>query len=161
MHDTLPSNHIDIPLLYQPGRNPSRAALEAQKLQAKAEEEKRLAEAAAKDSETIKYLPGQKPKEPRNEDPQERTNSIRTLIANDVAANDKLFTKVLNAIPQHQPETPTKKRNRKYMDVNALIKQNLEERLMRVQMNMDTSDLDKKLRELEDKRSEVHEKKRV
>ena len=129
-------------------------------MQAKADEEKCLAEAAAKDSETIEYLPGQKPKESRNEDPHERTNGIRTLLANDVAANEKLLQNVMSAFPRPQPETPTKRRNRRYRDINALIRENPEERLMRAKMGMDTSNLDKKLKELEDERNEIHAKKK-
>ena len=124
-------------------------------------EDIRIAKAAAQDVTKTKYEPGEKPKEPKDEDHQNKIDQLFGGIKEEgdavVTCLKDLSTQFTNSMASlgHNAETPRTHDRRSYGEVTKIINDLLKEREMRVSADMNTGRVDQEIEKMEAQRDAI------
>jgi len=124
-------------------------------------EDIRIAKAAAQDVKKTKYEPGEKPKEPKDEDHQKKIDQLFGGIKGEgdavVDCLKDLSTEFTNSVASlgRNAETPRTHDRRSYGEVTKIINDLLKEREMRVSAGMKTERVDQEIEKMDTQRDEI------
>ena len=148
-YDSYMSFSFDILIIFKGGTRPL----------SRAQEQARIAEAAAQGSETVSYGPGERERSSRHTDSIQRIEELAGGLNGDarvLADSMRSIGEAFSSSTARPSESPSKKKHRRFKEITENLKQAMEEKKMLMDLDMSTEDIDGQIKELQEERKLLH-----